>query len=210
MKRGLFRDAQSILSRGAQSVAESPDGGADCKKGLAGLYHTWGVCEYHLGDLDRSEQLFNDALRVTGLGELDSNIRSLILYSMSRLEFKRGECLLSQHCIGLSMKEYVLPSGNSRIWLHWADIAREMGNDELKKQCLEQAFIRIEEEKGGAASDISRILEERSTSDASPGRTGSAMKDLFRQTPWHSKVCAAGRIDQLWRDGARLWALKSI
>ena len=64
------------------------------------------------------------------------------------------------------MKENLLPSGNSRIWLPWADIARKMENEKLMNQCGEQAFLLIEAEKGGTASDLSRILEERAiTSD---------------------------------------------
>ena len=82
------------------------------------------------------------------------------------------------------MKENLLPSGNSRIWLPWADIARKMENEKLMNLCREQAFLLIEAEKGGTASDLSRILEERViTSDTSPGRTDSAMKDMFRRTP---------------------------
>ena len=205
MKRQNFHEAQSILFRGAQSVSESS---ISSVVGLACLFHTWGVCEYHLGNMDRSDQLFNDAIRVTGSADTDSNIRSLILYSMAKLEYERGEYLLAQHCVGLCMKENLLPGGNSRIWLLWADIARKMENDKLMNRCREQAFLRIKEEEGGATSDLSRILEERaSTSDASPGRMGSAMKDMFRQTPWYSKVCPAGRMDKIWHDGARLWTL---
>ena len=36
-----------------------------------------------------------------------------------------------------------------------------MENEKLMNQCGEQAFLLIEAEKGGTASDISRILEER-------------------------------------------------
>lgn len=203
-----FEEAQSILFRGAQAVAESSDGGTDCNTALAYLFHSWGVCEHHLGNADRAEQLFNDAIRVTGSGESDANIRSLILYSMARLEFEREEFLLAQHCVGLSLKENLLPGGNSQIWLLWAAIAKKMGNDKLKSRCLEQASLRKEEEKGGMASDISRILEERaSASDASNVRMGSAMKNMFRRTPWCGKICITGRMDKPWYDGARLWAL---
>lgn len=205
MKRQNFHEAQSILCRGAQSVSEPS---ISSVVGLARLFHTWGVCEYHLGNLDRAYQLFNDAIRVTGSTDTDSNIRSLILYSMAKLEYERGEYLLAQHCVGLCMKENLLPGGNSRIWLLWADIARKMQNDKLMTRCREQAFLRMKEEEGGTSSDLSRILEERaSSSDDSPGRMGSAMKDMFRRTPWYSKVCPAGRMDKVWHDGARLWDL---
>ena len=82
------------------------------------------------------------------------------------LEYKRGEYRLAQHCVGLSMTENLLPGGNSRIWLLWADIACKMENEKLMNQCREQAFLLIEAEKGGTASALSRILEERAiTSD---------------------------------------------
>ena len=52
---------------------------------------------------------------VTVSGEADANIRSLILYPMATLEYKRGEYRLAQHCVGLSMTENLLPGGNSSI-----------------------------------------------------------------------------------------------
>lgn len=206
MRLKNFEQAQSILQRGAQAVTESSEGSADSQMGLASLYHTWGVCERHLGNIDRAEQLFNDAIRATGARESDANIRSLILYSMARLEFGRGEYLLAQHCVGLSLKENLLPGGNSQLWMLWAAIAKKMGNEKLKNRCLEQVSLMKEQEKGGTASDLSRILEERAnTSNASAVRMSSAVKDMFRRTPWYSKVCTTGRMDKAWHDGARLW-----
>ena len=209
MKMGNFVEAQSILFRGAQAVGESSDSSVDRKSGLASLCHTWGVCEYHLGNADRSQLLY-DALRVTGSGEADSSIRSLILYSMAKLEFLRGEYLLAQHCIGLSLKENLLPGGNSLIWKLWAEIAEKMENEHLVQRCKEQALLRLEEERGGTASDVSRLLGERDakSSPRLPERMGTAMKDMFRKTPWYSKVCPPkGRVDKSWYNGVHLWAL---
>merc|ERR1712232_406432 len=107
----------------------------------------------------------DDALRVTGSEEEDSSVRSLILYSMARLEFSRKEYLLAQHCIGLSLKENLLPGGNSLIWEFWSEIAAQMGNDHLVKRCKEQALLRWEEERGGTVSDLSRLLGERGERD---------------------------------------------
>ncbi|KAL7530388.1 hypothetical protein ACHAXR_006085, partial [Thalassiosira sp. AJA248-18] len=149
MKRKNFVEAQSILFRGAQAVAESSsdsNNSLDGKSGLARLFHTWGVCEYHLGSHLRSEQLFDDALRVTGPEEGDSAMRSLILYSMARLEFSRREYLLAQHCVALSLKENLLPGGNSLIWKLWSEIAEKMENEHLVTRCKEQALLRWEEE----------------------------------------------------------------
>ena len=236
MKRKNFVKAQSILSRGAQAVSAVAESSSSeerssgtvggNKSGLASLFHTWGVCEYHLGSYARSEQLFEDALRVTGSEEEDSAMRSLILYSMARLEFSRTEYLLAQHCIALSLKENLLPGGNSLIWKLWSHIADKLGNDHLATRCKEQALLRYEEEQNGGTlvSDLSRLLGERrlagndnyankSSSDGGgsrlPERTGSVMKDMFRKTPWYSKVCTpSGRMDKNWYIGARLWELK--
>ncbi|KAL3800685.1 hypothetical protein ACHAW5_011377 [Stephanodiscus triporus] len=218
MKRKNFVEAQAILMKGAQamsglSLVDNPDGSVDGgKSGLARLFHTWGVCEYHLGTYSRAEQLFDNALRVTGSEEGDSAMRSLILYSMARLEFSRGEHLLAQHCIALSLKENLLPGGNSLTWKLWYQIAEKMGNQHLATRCKEQALLRLEEERGGAVSDLSRLLGGRDSMSSNgrlPERTGSAMKDMFRKTPWHSKVCpASGRMDKNWHNGARLWNCK--
>ncbi|KAL9188674.1 hypothetical protein ACHAXT_007052 [Thalassiosira profunda] len=222
MKRKNFVAAQSILLRGAKAVSDPPtkdNKGNKGKDGLARLLHTWGVDEYHLGSHTRSEQLFDEALRVTGPEVEDSATRSLILYSMARLEFSRKEYLLAQHCIGLSLKENLLPGGNSLIWKLWSEIAEKMENDELAKRCKEQSLLLWEEERGGAVSDLSRLLGERPggadhsktpTSDREgrllPQRTGSAMKDMFRKTPWYDKVNSRpATLDADWYRGAKLW-----
>mmetsp|Transcript_45993 Transcript_45993/g.96576 ORF Transcript_45993/g.96576 Transcript_45993/m.96576 type:complete len:214 (-) Transcript_45993:123-764(-) len=213
MKRRNFVEAQSILMRGAKAVgAESSGSSSD---GMARLFHIWGVCEYRLGSLSRAEQLFDDALRVTGSEEGDYSVmRSLILYSMARLEFSRKEYLLAQHCIALSLKENLMPGGNSLIWKLWSEIAEKMENAQLATKCKEQALIRWEEERGSGTmvSDLSRLLGERQDTKSSNGRlserTGSAMKDMFRKTPWYSKVCPpSGRMDKNWYSGAKLWDL---
>lgn len=206
MRRKNFVEAQSILFRGVKAVAEiqsNDSKGVD----LARLFHTWGVCEYHLGSLSRSELLFEKALCVTGSEEGDSAMRSLILYSMARLEFSRQEYLLAQHCIGLSIKENLLPGGNSLIWKLWSQIAEKMGNSQLLTRCKEQALLHWEEERGGTASDLSRLLGERDDGRL-PERTGAAMKGMFRKSPWHNKVCPpSGRMDKSWHSGAKLWEL---
>jgi len=239
MKRKNYIEAQSILIRGARAVTagkhqqqqqeeeasrsstsssspssnpslDSSDGGKTL--GLARLFHTWGVCENHLGTYSRAEQLLDNALRVTGPEEESSAMRSLILYSMARLEYSRQEYLLAQHCIGLSMKENLLPGGNYLIWKLWSQIADKMENEQLAKRCKEQALLRREEERGGSVSDLSRLLGERRDAEyyggRLPERTGSAMTSLFRKTPWYSQVCPpSGRMDKNWYDGAKLWDL---
>jgi len=208
MKKKHFEDAMSILERGAKAVAKSSDG-MDGKNGLARLFHSWGICEYHLGNKERAEALFEDALRVTGSEEEDSALRSLILYSISRLELSRKEYLIAQHCIGLSLKENLLPGGNAAIWKQWYMIAEKMGNQHLATRCKEQALLRWEEERDGTMSDLSRLFGGRDASAANlPGRTGPAMKEMFRQTPWHNKICPPSEsLDKTWYRGAKLWEL---
>ena len=213
MRMKNFEDAKSILKRGAKLVRESTDGTVR-NSGLAHLYHALGVCEYKLRNCDRAESSFEDALRVTGSEEEDSALRSLILYSMARLEYQRKEYLIAQHCIGLSLKENLLPCGNHLIWAMWYMIAEKMGNDHLAARCKEQALMRWKDEQGGAMTDLSRLLSgrkfrERESGSANlPGRTGAAMKDMFRKTPWHQKVCPSGEsLDKTWHQGAKLWSL---
>jgi len=204
MKSKNLVKAQSVLLRGAQALGEELSPSINGSSGLAHLFHTWGVCEYHLGSHSRAEELFDDALRVTGSEDGDfATMRSLILYSMARLEFARGEYLLAQHCIGLSLKENLLPGGNSLIWKLWYEIADKMENAHLATRCKEQALLRYEEEQGGTmVSDLARLLGKGRL----PDRTGSAIKDMFRRSPWYSKVCPpSGRIDKKWYSGAKLW-----
>ena len=209
MKKKNYVESQAILIQGAQALSDvdNLDACVDVgKSGLARLFHTWGVCEYHLGNPSRAEQLFDNALRLTGSKEGDATMRSLILYSMARLEYSRGEYLLAQHCIALSLHENLLPGGNSLTWKLWYQIAEKMHNHHLATRCKEQALLRYEEERGGAISGLSRLLG--SSNGRLSERTGSAMKEMFRKTPWHGKVSPTGVIDKNWYSGARLWHCK--
>ena len=209
MKKKNYVESQAILIQGAQALSDvdNLDACVDVgKSGLARLFHTWGVCEYHLGNPSRAEQLFDNALRLTGSKEGDATMRSLILYSMARLEYSRGEYLLAQHCIALSLHENLLPGGNSLTWKLWYQIAEKMHNHHLATRCKEQALLRYEEERGGAISGLSRLLG--SSNGRLSERTGSAMKEMFRKTPWHGKVSPTEVIDKNWYSGARLWHCK--
>ena len=209
MKKMNYVESQAILIQGAQALSDvdNLDACVDVgKSGLARLFHTWGVCEYHLGNPSRAEQLFDNALRLTGSKEGDATMRSLILYSMARLEYSRGEYILAQHCIALSLHENLLPGGNSLTWKLWYQIAEKMHNHHLATRCKEQALLRYEEERGGAISGLSRLLG--SSNGRLSERTGSAMKEMFRKTPWHGKVSPTEVIDKNWYSGARLWHCK--
>lgn len=140
MNLGNFQQAQKILFRGAQSVSKSTDGALGSQRGLAELFVTWAMCEWHLENIARSETLFDHALRLVDPGEEGSEFRSFILYNFAVLEFvERGEHLLAQHCIGLCLKESRLPGGNDAAWRLWSEVAKEMGNTQLSNQCDEIA-----------------------------------------------------------------------
>ena len=147
MSLGNYGQARKILFRGAQAASKSADGGLGNQEGLARLFHTWAICEWHVGNLSRAEVLFDNALRLTDSGDDGSELRSFILYSIARLEYYRGELHLAQHCVGLCMKEDRMPGGKSRVWKLWKSIAKAMGNEILEDQCRQQAYDALKEEK---------------------------------------------------------------
>ena len=164
---GCFKRAQSILFLGAQSLAESSSGSLQNEE-LAKLYHSWAICEWHLGDLDRTEILFDHALRVTDAGPKGTPLRSLIMYSLARfLHHARKEYSLAQHCVCLSLSENSAPGGNAGIWLLWSSIAKSMGNKDLQNQCLVQAD-RLDKD---AHDDLPRLSG-----------------DMLRRAPWQYKM----------------------
>ena len=183
MAQGNLKEARGTLFLGAQMISESSDGGlGGNRRGLAELYHTWAVCEWRLGNLDRAEVLFDHALRVTDSGESGSPLRAFILHSIAKLEYHRGEHHLAQHCIGLCLKENVMPGGNSQVWDLWEDVALDMGNDSLAAECAEQVELarKIEEADGsgqvGDSSDLARRMKQLD------------VQHMMRQDPWYHKL----------------------
>lgn len=183
MSLGNYKEARKILYRGAIAMSQSPDGALGNRCGLAELFHTWAVCEWHLGDLNRAESLFDNALRVTNAGEEGSKLRSYILYSIARLQYAQEEFLIAQHCIGLCLKENVMPGGNSKIWELWSDVALAMGNDKLAEECQEQAERSKGLEDKNGASDLSLL-----TPFGLARMKGRDMEGLMRRDPWHHKL----------------------
>lgn len=189
MKQGNYGKARKILFRGSQTVAQSSDGGLGNRRGLAQLFVTWAVCEWHLGNTPRCEVLFDHALRLTDAGDDGSELRAFILYGMARLEYyERNEVYLAQHCIGLCLKENSFPGGNSPVWKLWAEIAGETEDYSLEKQCLEQVAkcksatspsgdgrIRFDEADGPS---IMQLLK------------ATNMEQYMRQDPWTEKLQA--------------------
>jgi len=187
MSLGNYGDARKILYQGAMAMTQSSDGAMGNRCGLAELFHTWAVCEWHLGKLSRAEVLFDNALRMTSPGEEGAMARSVVLYSIARLEHYQGEHLLAQHSIGLCLKENLMPGGNSKIWDLWADVATAMGNDKLARECLRQAEeARPHEDENGQVG-LSRFLSSTPSSGLSRMK-GRYMEGLMRRDPWCNKI----------------------
>ena len=189
MSFGNHEEARKILFRGAQAMSVSSDGGLQNRGGMAELFHTWAVCEWHLGNLSRAEVLFDHALRLTNSGEDGSKLRSFILYSIARLEYFRGEYELAQHCIALCLKENLMPGGNSKIWELWADVASALGNEGLVRQCEEQATVLKKAERDNGVEGLSRMVELSKADVAGLSKmVGAAAQPLMRRDPWHVKL----------------------
>lgn len=178
-----YEKARKILFQGARAMSSVSDGGLNYNVGLPELYHSWAVCEWHLGDLSRAEVLFDDAMRFVDSGEEGAKMRAYILYSIASLQFFRGEYELAQHCIGLCLKENAMPGGNSKVWNLWADVASALENDELVRQCEEQvAALKREERDNG----FSLILG--SGPDGLSKMVDASFQPLMRRDPWHDKI----------------------
>jgi tetratricopeptide (TPR) repeat protein len=186
MSSGNYEEARNILFRGAKIMAGSSDGGLGNGNGLAALYHTWAVCEWHLGDLSRATVLFDDALRLLDSGEDTAKLRSFILYSMAQLHYFRGEYELAQHCIGLCLAENALPGDNYKIWRLWSDIASEMDNAGLAEACEKQAAKVRKEQRDGVFS-LSSDLGQAKPNGLSTMVSASS-QPLMRRDPWHDKI----------------------
>ena len=186
MSSGNHERARSILFLGAQSIAECSDGARQSDE-FARLYHSWALCEWHLGNLDRAEKLFDHSLRLIESGADGAENRSLVLYSIARFLFHaRSDLTLSQHCIGLSISENLTPANDAGIWLLWANVAKEMENDSLRKQCLAQ-FNTLNENHNNRASFPAEM-------------SGFGMNKMLRRAPWQFKLSEPASKDS-WYNG---------
>jgi hypothetical protein len=207
MSLGNYVEARRILYRGAKAVSESSDGGLGNRRGLAELFHTWAVCEWHLENVSRAELLFDHALRLTEAGEEGSRLRSFSLYSIARLEYYCGELTLAQHCIGLCLKENLMPGGNSKIWELWADIAADMDNSDLELQCREQSKVTKRQEDDNSPEGLSRLLAFPTRDASSSGLSriqGPDMQQWLRRDPWYHKLFGDEAFSSSFFTGAKL------
>jgi len=182
MSLGNYDEARRILYHGALQMLHSPVGiGSDIGKTSGGidlvkLFHTWAICEWHCKNLSRSEVLFDHALRLTALDEEGLEYRSFLLYSIARLEYYAEEYHLAQHFIGLCLKENCMPGGNANVWELWSNIARDMGNESLARECTGRA----------------REIQEEFASGIEPSQfsfiQGPDMQPLMNRNPWDYKL----------------------
>jgi tetratricopeptide (TPR) repeat protein len=132
MSNGNFAKARKILYSGAMTLSQvSLDGDQGDRRGLAELFLTWAVCEWHLNNLFHAGKLFHHALELTLPAEVPSKLRSFILYAMARFEYFRGEHRRAHHFIGRCLKESLMPGGNAMVWDQGAAIAHETGDEKL-------------------------------------------------------------------------------
>lgn len=187
---GEHEKARAIFFRGAQAAASSPDGatGIGHRRELARLYVGWAVCEWHLGNVPRTEVLFDQALRLTEVDtEEGSELRSFVLFCLAQLELhERGELRRAQNCIGLCLKENSFPGGNAPVWNLWATVARGLEDSHLEEECLREASkcklrletLREDEQRGGSSAlDTMNML-----------KGSQNIRDLMRQKPWSEQL----------------------
>jgi len=191
MSRGDYSRAKSILYLGAQELSESMDV-VSISDGLAHLFHTWALCEWHLDNYDRAEKLFDHSLRMTDAGEKGSDVRSRILYSLAQFFFgAKKDYILAQHCICLALKDTVTPGRYPQLWRLWADIAEAQGNESLAQHCKEQQ-IEFGHDVDVYSNDVS--------SSSLPMMTAPAMRNMLRKAPWHHKLAGIASNDMSWRE----------
>lgn len=179
MQRGDHKTARKLLYLGATAVGGRTD------DGLPELYLTWAVCEWRLGELGRAEHLLDHAMRLT----TSSSMRSFLLYGIARLEYARGEFALSQHCIGLALKESFPRKWDQRaVWKLWVKVATAMGNDNLAQQCRDQAALLAEPTENTTKTSVN-------------------MEDFTRREPWSFEIFGATGKTQKWNRGVNLPSL---
>jgi len=191
MSRGDHARAKSILYLGAQQLSEATDVSPKGDE-LARLYYTWALCEWYLENFDRTEKLFDQALRMTNVGEKGSDARSMILQSLARFYFEaRADYIMAQHSICLALKETVTPGRYPQMWALWAEISDAQGNGHLARSCRDQL-----------AKDIGTIGTESSdmSSSSLPMMTAPAMRNMLRKAPWFYKLAGITEGENRWRD----------
>lgn len=179
-----YYDARKILFLGARAITQQNRTSLGDENGLSHLLHTWAICEWHVGNLDRAQDLFDHALRLSRGKE--TPLRSFILYSIARLKHYKGEQHLAQHYVGLALMDNCMPGGNAKLWAFWAKVADEMEDSKLKEECLQQAGgnggVTMQEE------DVAYLLNSSKAPAGNLFPHVPVEKCLIRRDPWKLKL----------------------
>ena len=181
MSRGHFAEAQKVLFQGAVAVSQSAGATSGAANGMVGLYYVWAICEWHLGNIRRTEQLLDQALRIAPVGQEGATTRSAILHAMAKLQFDQDQPRLAQHCIGLCLKEHSMPGGKyCKVWDLWAAVAAKLNDAHLEAECKKLADeARLQESDNGQS--LKDLL-------GSPRYRLDNMQHMMRRDPWHMKL----------------------
>lgn len=185
MSRGNYSQARAILYLGAKQLS----GATHFKTNdMSRLYHAWAICEWHLGSLDRTETLFDQAMRLTDAGNQGMGQRSLILQSLSRFYFDTKDFVMAQHCICLSLKENGELQRYPQLFSLWAAIAEAQGNDDLSSSCNKHVkryehLARVGDVEGDESSSV-------------PTMTGPIAQTMLRKAPWQHKLVDHKRCEE--------------
>jgi hypothetical protein len=186
MRVGNYKRARSIFYLGAQSLSEARDGAISISQSFARLFLSWAVCEWHLDNYDRTEILFDHALRLADKSDEGLELHSYLLFTIARfLYHARKDYPLAQHCICLCLNDNQLIRHNIDVWKHWSKIARAMNNDSLSDACLNQVLTL--ENENIKLNDLPRLNAEN-------------MQQLLRRAPWE-KQAALVKAETGWYDG---------
>jgi len=192
MRIGNYKRARSIFYLGAQSLSESKDGAVSLNQNFARLFMAWAICEWHLGNFDRTEVLFDHALRLTDDTGEGLELRSLLLFSIARfLYHARHDYPIAQHCICLCLKDKSSFNHKVDVWNLWSKVAQAMNNHSVSESCLREA--RTEE----------TILKDI------PQLNSKNIQQLLRRSPWDSKT-VMGTSESSWYEGIRFPDIASL
>uniref|UniRef100_A0A7R9ZPE5 KIF-binding protein n=1 Tax=Craspedostauros australis TaxID=1486917 RepID=A0A7R9ZPE5_9STRA len=181
MQNSNYPEARSILFCGARVLTQASQQSASSSLSLAKLYHTWAICEWRLDNMPRALKLFDHTLRL--LDDNNNNdhakdgqkLRAYTLYSMAQAHFETEKYHLSQHCIGLCLKENNMPNGsNALVWGLWAEVAQHLDNPKLEEECRRM--------------QLAETHSENANQIFSKGFEASNVKDWIRFDPWYLKL----------------------
>lgn len=189
MRLGNYKRARSIFYLGAESLSEAKDGAISLNQSFARLFLSWAVCEWHLENFDRTEVLFDHALRLTEETEEGLELRSLLLSSIARfLYHARKDYPLAQHCICLCLKDNPTFINKVEVFHLWSKVSGAMNNKSVSDSCLRQ---------------VDMLTEEKNRLNNFPQLSSKDIQQLLRRAPWENKAIMGSTATACWYDGLR-------